>query len=231
MKSKTQLFFDLDRTLWDFEQNSFEELMFLFEKYQLRERGIADPASFIKMYKEINENCWALYRVNKITKEELRGKRFYDALVYFGVDDKEMGENIGEDYIANCPYRTKLLPGAIPVLEYLSQKYEMHIITNGFEEVQHIKLRESGLTPFFDKIITSEQVDVKKPDPKIFNYALEQANCKAENAVYIGDDFHVDIDGAQKCGWTAIYFNPNNLTDNTSGAADIQNLNQLLELY
>lgn len=231
MNSKTQIFFDLDRTLWDFEQNSFAELMSLYEKHQLKEKGILDASEFIKKYKEINEECWALYRVNKISKEELRGKRFYDALVYFGVDNKKLGEDIGEDYIANCPFRTQLFPDTIKMLEYLSDKYELHIITNGFEEVQHIKLRESGLTPFFDKIITSEQVNVKKPDPKIFDFALSEANCKAENAVYIGDDYLVDIEGAERCGWKAIYFNPNNLTDNTSDATDIKNLMELTELY
>ena len=71
----------------------------------------------------------------------------------------------------------------------------MHIITNGFEEVQWVKLRNSKLLPYFKEVITSEAV-VKKPDPRIFQFALEKAGATIIESVMIGDDLNTDISGA-----------------------------------
>ena len=94
------------------------------------------------------------------------------------------------------------------MLKYLSKKYKLHIITNGFHEVQHIKLQHAGLTSYFNEIITSEQMGVKKPNPKIFNYALQKANTSAEESIMIGDDLEVDVLGAEKVGIQGVFFNP-----------------------
>jgi putative hydrolase of the HAD superfamily len=123
--------------------------------------------------------------------------------------------------------RTKLIEGSHEILEYLNPKYQLHMITNGFEEVQHVKLRECGLTPFFGEVITSEMAGVKKPDKKIFDMALEYTGAKASSSVYIGDDLLVDVLGAIDAGWQAIYFNPHKVTHNHSFLADIQSLDQI----
>ena len=120
-----------------------------------------------------------------------------------------MASKLGDEYVAKCPLQTALFPYTFEILKYLQKKYKLHIITNGFEEVQHIKLNASGLTPFFQKIITSEKVSVKKPDPKIFDYALNLVGAKPKNTIMIGDDLPVDIIGAKKIGIHQIYFNPN----------------------
>ena len=208
MKDIKHIFLDLDRTLWDFETNSHNELINLYHSHHLHQRGISLPEEFIKIYKKINEDCWERYRENKLTKEKLRGERFYLTLNYFGVDDQKLANKIGEDYVKNSPYRTILIPGTFELLEYLFPKYSLHIITNGFEEVQHIKVKESGLAKYFDQLITSEEAGAKKPAKKVFEYALMKSSASVEESVMVGDDLKTDIRGAIDFGMKSIYFNP-----------------------
>ena len=149
MKGIEHVFFDLDRTLWDFEANSEATLKELFEEFKLSDKlGVADNL-FIREYKRINELFWEDYRKGTIQKEYLRYGRFETALKFFGYSDKEMAIGIGKLYISRSPRKTGLVDGSIEVLEYLKPKYQLHIITNGFEEVQHIKMESAGLTPYF----------------------------------------------------------------------------------
>ena len=137
------IFFDLDRTLWDFEKNSHTTLLQLIKDFKLIEKGIDNPDNFIKKYKLHNEKLWELYREDKIKKEELRGKRFQLALAEYDIDDSELAEQFGLAYVQQSPLKTTLFPYTHEVLLYLKKKYSLHIITNGFEEVQHIKLASS----------------------------------------------------------------------------------------
>lgn len=218
------VFFDLDRTLWDFETNSRNELNQLWEKHGLHQKGISLPEEFIRIYKRINEDCWALYRESKLSKEDLRSKRFEDTLSYFGIVDKQLAENIGDDYVANSPYRTELFPNVFEIIDYLKGKYDLHIITNGFEEVQHIKMRESQLTDHFIEIITSEKAGAKKPHPDIFQHAAERVGVSPKECVMIGDDLLCDVQGAIDFGMEAIYFNPHKKQHDAKVLADIQDL-------
>ncbi len=208
------LFFDLDRTLWDFDKNSFEELSFLYSKYRLHEKGISLPIEFIKIYKQINEKCWEQYRLNLLSKDDLRVKRFHDTFLYFGIENNSLSKQFGDDYVMNSPKRTHLIPGAIDLLEQLSPHFKMHIITNGFEEVQHIKLSNSNLSKFFQVVVTSEAAGGKKPSPIAFEYALDQAGAHLDESIMIGDDLNTDIKGAIELGMKAIYYNPHSKIHN-----------------
>ena len=100
------IFFDLDRTLWDFEENSNETLLELCDKYNLSSKGILNYNEFIKKYKFHNECLWSLYRENKISQKKLRRQRFYNTLLDYGIDDVKLSEEIGLDYIEICPKKT-----------------------------------------------------------------------------------------------------------------------------
>jgi putative hydrolase of the HAD superfamily len=171
-----------------------------------------------------------LYRDNKISKSLLRSERFGLTLNEFSVDDNDLAVKIGDEYIKKCPLQTTLFPYAVEILNYLKTKYKLHIITNGFDEVQHIKLKASGLTHFFSEIVTSEKVDVKKPDPKIFNYALTKAKTTSVKSIMIGDDLPVDILGAKQVGMSQIYFNPDKKNHNEKIDYEISSLDQIKEI-
>ncbi|NDG52150.1 MAG: noncanonical pyrimidine nucleotidase, YjjG family [Flavobacteriia bacterium] len=202
------LFFDLDRTLWDFEKNSHEVLLELYKHYDLLTKGIVDSKVFIERYKHHNEKLWDLYRQNKIEKDKLRDERFKITLNEFGINSPKLAANLGEDYVAHCPKKTNLFPYVHSTLNYLKDRYALHIITNGFEEVQYQKLENSNLIDYFEQIITSEQVGFKKPSQQIFKFSMLKAFAKPSDSLMIGDDLHADILGAKDIGMAQVFFNP-----------------------
>jgi putative hydrolase of the HAD superfamily len=202
------IFFDLDHTLWDFKTNSYEALTELSGKYRLAERGIVSMDEFIEEYTGINERLWDDYRKGLIDKEGLRYERFYQAFRKYNIDDRELSISIGNDYTSIAPYKTNLFPKAIEILEYLYAKYPLYIITNGFEEVQHLKMKNSKLDQYFSGVITSERSGYKKPDAKMFEFSLRVANAKKEKSLMIGDSLEADVLGARDYGMEQVYFNP-----------------------
>ncbi len=198
------IFFDLDHTLWDFEKNSNLTFEQLFRAHDIQ----LQLEDFLTEYSPINFNYWKLYREEKISKEKLRYGRLkdsFDKLSYTISDD--LINVLSREYINVLPSYNHLFDGTIELLEYLQPKYELHIITNGFEEVQDLKLEKSGIKKYFDKIITSESVGLKKPNPKVFEFALKTANTTPESSFMIGDNLEADIIGAINCGISSIHFN------------------------
>lgn len=224
------IFFDLDRTLWDFESNSREALHEIYNDFKLKDRGISSFEAFLKSYQHHNETLWELYRKEIITKEYLRSSRFQLCLADFDINDRNLAVKMGEKYIQESPLKTNLFPYTFEVLHYLSKKYKLHIITNGFEEVQHIKLKYSKLKRFFNHVITSELVGAKKPNPKIFKLALEKAGASVQESLMIGDDFPIDILGAKNIGMDQVFFNPNKYLTKQKATIQISCLSELKEL-
>ncbi|MGV3629577.1 MAG: YjjG family noncanonical pyrimidine nucleotidase [Bacteroidota bacterium] len=223
------LFFDLDRTLWDFDANSKKALQDIFHEYKLHTH-FHHFESFHHTYLKVNADLWKKYGKNKITKEQLRDTRFLKTLQQHQVNDESLAALISDAYIRLSPRQTLLFPHAAETLTELKKRgYILHIITNGFEEVQYIKLNESGIRPFFDVIVCSEHIGFNKPDKRIFIHALELANAKASESMMIGDDLEVDILGANQVGMETVLFDP--MKKRRSKAFEIiHELPQLLEM-
>jgi putative hydrolase of the HAD superfamily len=202
------IFIDLDKTIWDFESNSRVTFREIFEKHQLRSHGISHLHKFTEVYTRINDMLWGLYRENKIKKEVLNIRRFELTLQEFGLDNLILATHIAEDYVALSPLKTILFPYSREALNYLKTGYSLHIITNGFEEVQQKKLDVCDLRKYFATITTSEEAGVKKPETGIFELALEKAGAKANESLMIGDDLQVDMAGARLIGMDTLFFNP-----------------------
>ncbi|MGI9548268.1 MAG: HAD family hydrolase, partial [Flavobacteriaceae bacterium] len=98
----------------------------------------------------------------------------------------------------------------LDILEYLKPRYKLHIITNGFQEIQEKKLRKSNIYGYFDQVVNSEMAGVKKPNPEIFKLALQMANTTAAASIMIGDNIEADILGAKAVGIETLHFNAHN---------------------
>ncbi|MUP46636.1 noncanonical pyrimidine nucleotidase, YjjG family [Gramella sp. BOM4] len=220
----TDVFFDLDHTLWDFERNSALAFDQIFNKQKLE----LNLDEFMKVYKPINFRYWELYRNNSVTKEALRFGRLkesFDALKFEACDATI--NLIANDYIEYLPKNNHLLEGSMELLKELQHKYSLHIITNGFEEVQHLKMRNSGILDFFSTITTSEEAGVKKPHPQIFEKALLKSGALPTHSVMIGDNLEADIVGASQFGLHVIYLNPDREVSQDQ-FAEIQKLKEVL---
>ena len=203
-KNIKHVFFDLDHTLWDFDKNSKESYAFIFQKNNID----INIDAFLNNYTEINHRYWKLYRENKVTKAALKHGRLHDTFkkIKYSIS-KELIDILAEEYLENLSNYNHLFEGTIKILDYLKPKYKLHIITNGFHEIQFKKMQNANLLNYFDTVVTSESTGVKKPNPKIFFHALKQANAKTYESVMIGDSLEADIYGAKNIGISALYFN------------------------
>ena len=225
MKHINDIFWDLDHTLWDFDRNSD----LTFNKI-LNENNIkVDVYSFLKTYHPINRKYWDLYRLNKVSKAHLRYYRLSDTFkeLCVEVSDDQINK-LSVDYINHLSDFNYLIPNALTILENFHSNYNMHIITNGFKEVQNKKLEKSGLSKYFKTITISEDVGFKKPSKEIFLQAIARANAIIENSVMIGDNFNADIIGSKSVGMKAIYYNFHKTNEHQLGG--VLEINNLLEL-
>jgi putative hydrolase of the HAD superfamily len=202
------LFFDLDHTLWDFDANSRHTLQHLYETLELQTRGVDDFDRFHRQYLGHNERLWERYRKGFIKQEELRVKRMWLSLLDFKIADETLAKTLSVQFLDLLPTRNQLFPHTREILEYLQdKKYQLHLITNGFEEVQHHKLRAANLTPFFQHVITSEKANALKPHRAIFEHALTASGASVSESIMIGDSLEVDIKGAFEAGMDQIHVN------------------------
>ncbi len=202
------LFFDLDHTLWDFEANSRQTLLELYDLMQLQSKGVDDFDRFHKNYLVHNDKLWDRYRKGFIKVDELRWKRMWLTLLDFKIGSEPLAREMGTEFLHLLPTRKILFPHTIELLEYLTNKnYRLHLITNGFEKTQHSKLVNAGLDKYFTEVITSEGSNSLKPHKEIFEYALLKTGAQKEESIMLGDSIEVDIQGAMNAGIDQVYVN------------------------
>lgn len=201
----TDVFFDLDHTLWDFDKNSKLAFHYLFEKHKIK----LDLDVFLMHYDAINNQYWKLYREDKINSEDLRYHRLKDTFTAVNRTFSDpVIHSLSLEYLETLTENNHLIDGAQDILEYLKPKYKLHIITNGFDHIQARKIKGSGIEAYFNQIITSEAAGVKKPHPGIFKHAVAAAGSRPNQSLMVGDNLEADILGALDFGMKAIYFNP-----------------------
>lgn len=227
---KKHIFFDLDHTLWDYETNSEETLTELWNKYDISGHGVALPG-FLTKFTEINEKMWDDFNEGIITKDNIRKDRFPSVFNALNINDTAGAEEMQVEYINVCPTKPHLVPGVDELLNKVHGRYELHIITNGFEEIQDIKLKSGGIDKFFKHIISSGRVGIQKPNRKIFDYALDLAGTNAADSLMIGDNPVSDIKGAFNAGIDQVFYNPNGLSCPVRPTLEIKSMNELLAYF
>jgi putative hydrolase of the HAD superfamily len=213
VKRYRHLFFDLDHTLWDFRGNSRAVLLELHAELELGDRHGIPVHEFVPTYEEINEGLWGRYESGKLDKALLRVLRFRNTLLHFGIKDHRLARTLGEHYLDRCPRRSALNPGAMELLNDLRPRYALHIITNGFQDIQRMKLDASGITGLFSVVLSSEQAGAGKPHPRIFQRALRLAGADATDSLMIGDNVVADIAGARNASIDQAHYMPEGAFD------------------
>jgi len=210
MRTYDHLFFDLDNTLWDFKANSYRAMEITLDQKEILPR-LSSFDSYFEFYEKINKSLWSDYHTKKINKQTLIAERFSRSLTAFNIFDLDWAD-LNKRYLENMAIQTELFPGTIETLNALRNRgYQMHIITNGFSEVQRDKLRNCGLDQFFSKIFISEEIHTTKPHKKIFEHALKTTNARKKKSIMIGDSWETDIEGALNFGIDQIMFSNHGL--------------------
>ena len=220
------IFFDLDHTLWDYECNARETLRELHGSYRLAEKGIPFD-DFHQHFTEINFQLWALYDRGKIDNTIIRDQRFRKVLEKFKVSEEKLSDTLSHEYFHGCPKKSNLVPHAKEVLAYLSEHYSLTVVTNGFEEIQSVKLDSGAITHYFDHVITSQKAGYKKPAREIFDYALSVNKLQCHEVIMIGDNLITDIGGARNACIDTVYYNPAALVHSERVNHEIRCLSEL----
>lgn len=223
------IYFDLDRTLWDFDNNARETFLEIYQNRNL-DSIFGSFETFYSIYNKHNDRLWKDYREGKIEKSVLRWKRFALTLEELGVSDNKLAQLIGDDYVNISPTKKQLFPYTHETLSYLKNKYKLYIITNGFSEIQSDKLKNCNLDQYFAGIITSEDAGAQKPSPIIFEHALKLANAERNESLMIGDDLETDILGAKNTGIDQVFFNTDNIKHSEEITFEISSLKELIEI-
>jgi putative hydrolase of the HAD superfamily len=200
------IFFDLDNTLWDHRKNACLTLKQIFEREDISEKYQLAFEDFHQAYFTINENLWAQIRDGKIDKTYLRKHRFYNTFLFFGVDDFELAQYFESQFLDEILAFNFLIEGTEDILKYLKNKnYSLHILSNGFLEVTHRKIKESGIENYFETITSADELAIRKPHPEIFKHALQKANAPKTESAMVGDDWIADVIGALDYGMEVVF--------------------------
>ena len=226
------ILFDLDRTLWDFQANSFQTFKEMYETFHLSELCNTTFEVFYSQYKSINAVLWDMYRQGTLLKEVLYVKRFSLTLEHFGVGEwSDLSRKLGDFYVLQGPKKTALVDGARRLLDYLLENnYPMYIVSNGFKEVQNEKIKTSNIDKYFKKVYLSEDIGYQKPNRKIFDTILLDLGALPEECLMIGDDFAVDILGAKNAGIDQLYYNPDGVAQSVNPTYEVKHLAEVMEI-
>lgn len=220
------VFFDLDHTLWDFERNSEECLRYIYDQYLSDD---VDYSDFIGHFRIINKSLWRDLELERITHDELRRTRFGKTLKAVNLEcSEEDSLKMNEVFMHHLPSQKHLMEGTIETLDYLKAKYELHIISNGYLDIQTKKMGNSGILDYFSAIVTCDVADARKPQKKMFDFALEMVNTTRENSVFIGDDEVADKMGAEAANLPFIHYNIDTTENSNSEISSLLYLKNIL---
>ena len=227
MKYK-HIFFDLDHTLWDFDRNSSECIAELFDTFRLADAGCLSADEFSRHFIDINKKLWSDYDKNLIEHGYIREHRFPMVLKALGIDSSLITADLNAEYLKLLPGKSHLLESARDILDHLHGRYTLHIITNGFSEIQGLKMDSAGISHYFTHIVTSENANAKKPDPLVFQYAMGLSGTTAAESLMIGDNYEADIMGAKSVALDTVFYNPLGVEVADKPTYDIRHWNELM---
>jgi putative hydrolase of the HAD superfamily len=229
LKNYQHIFFDLDRTLWDFNANASETLVKIVKVFKL-EDFVTNIDEFVLYFHLYNDRLWDHFREGKIRKQLLRQERFRMLLNRYKIKDKDLIASVSRYYLNTAPTMTVLINGTKDILSYLAPKYKMYVISNGFYDVQLTKVVNSGISNYISKVFTSDRLGYAKPDKRIYEYAVTSINAHKADCLMIGDDIKNDIIGAQNADIDQVLFNPEGTEHEVKPTYEIKSLSELKDI-
>lgn len=202
------IFFDLDDTLWNFSANSEKSLRKLYDISPILRKLFPDRDEFIDIYHTNNHLMWDFYAKGLVTTKELKVERWRRTLATRQFEVlTAVCEELDRNYLHILARQEEKIAGIKEMLQSLTKKYLVAVLSNGFQKTQYEKLHYSGLEKYITRTVVSEEIGINKPNPAIFDYAIAETGATSPYLM-VGDNAITDVYGAMKAGWHAIWFNP-----------------------
>ncbi len=207
-KKVKHIFFDLDNTLWDTDRNSKLTLQQMYKEMEVEEKYQLNFSDFFIDYYERNESLWALYRQEKVTKQDILDQRFKKTFQKFGVEDKSIYNYFDDHFLDRVVENNHLIDNAIETLDYLSVKgYKLHVVSNGFIQPTERKVNDTPIKDYVLTVTSGEEINKRKPAKEVFELGMKKANANPEESSFIGDDWEADALGSERVGMFPVFFN------------------------
>ncbi len=232
MGKYTDVFFDMDDTIWDFSRASLEALKKVYGNYDMN-KYFDSFDEFHSIFEEINKELWEKYRKNEVQRDTVAVVRFIYTLERKTRDfPMMMAQRMSDSYLAYTVEDAFLEPYAHETIRYLRDKgYRIHILSDGFFEVQIMKIKMAKIASFVSHLISAEEVGALKPDPRIFEYAVDKANTTKEKSVFVGNDYQNDVLGAYNAGLDQVFYNKKNVNVDELPVKPTYTIHSLRELW
>lgn len=203
MKKNTFVFFDLDNTLIDHSHSEFEALKATFTEIFGTSDGFDE---FRHVYHTINLRLWEAYSHSRVSKDDVKYGRFEESVGQL-TKDTVVIDNFSALYYENYARFWKPVPGAEEAIHFVKNSgYRVGILSNGFVELQYLKIEKMGWKDLFETVVLSEDAGVQKPYSGIFRFAETKTGQQSHQHLYIGDSIEADVKGAVAAGWKAAFF-------------------------
>ena len=226
-KTYQHIIFDLDHTLWDFKKNAYETLAELYDHYRLADTQSFSVHQFCEAFDEVNRQLWQKYNDGEIDQQRLRAERFTSVFARVGASADQVPADMAERYLSICPTKPHLMPHALATLDYLRQRYQLHVLTNGFAQVQALKMRSAQITYYFTEVVSSDTTGHRKPHRPVFEYTLERIGAQPGSCLMVGDNLVADVCGARNAKIDQVYYNPGNALHQEEVTYEIRCLREL----
>lgn len=207
MKYNTVLI-DLDDTLIDTIGNTEVTIREIYDDYNLSEYFASFDEFFVNHYRPNNIRLWKAYEKQEISKQQLMDERFVGVFREVADISDERAQVMNHDFLGRIVLKSSLIDGAVDLLDYLKSKYRLCVLSNGFSEMQYVKIKSAGLEGYFDEVVLSDVVGINKPQVGIFDYALRKLNAGKSEVIMLGDNYSSDIVGAHNAHIEQIWYNP-----------------------
>jgi YjjG family noncanonical pyrimidine nucleotidase len=220
------IIFDADGTLFDYDMAEISALKVTIEHF-----GHVYNPDYLEVYRQCNKKLWDAFELGEVTLEKLKIQRFELFLNSLKFDNNP--SEFSRNYLLQLSRGTQLISGAEEILQTLSGKVGMILMTNGIKEVQRSRLNLSSIKSYFSDIIISDEVGVAKPDKKIFEIALQNMSISDKDTILmVGDNLSSDIKGGMDFGIDTCWYNPN-MNDHhpeIHATYEVRNLEDLLSI-
>ncbi len=196
------LLLDIDNTILDFSAAEAAAIRRAFAA-----QGLGADDALIARYSEINRSQWELLERGLLTREQVLLRRFELLFAELGIDAPAV--EIAERYENELCVGHWFMPGAQELLETLSGRCRLFIVSNGSAKVQAARLASAGIGPYFEAVFISETLGADKPQPAFFERCFSQIpGFSPDRALLVGDSLSSDIRGAHNAGVPGCWYNP-----------------------